>query len=701
MTGLPPFFRIDGARSSLVFDLRRGFAELVHVGSGLSPDEDIAALCNSQRRGQHQSQPDLPEPRSILLQSGWGYGGTAAVKLTANGVELPTRFVLNAVEGSGDAATFHFVDPRSGIEIAIDWRIAASGMVVASTRLTNGGAAPVQISALASIALPLPHWATHVVRYSGRWAGEMQTARTPLSGGLASASHGGRSGFGGGGWVRFEEESTTEMAERSLATHLAWSGDHFLTVERDADGAGVLLMGARLDPGEVVLGPGECWSAPDAIFAVGDAGRAETRAAFHAQAVEILPDTANAPRKVHLNSWEVLGFDLDCARLMRLADDAAALGVERFVLDDGWFAGRRSATTSLGDWTPDAALFPKGLDPLITHVHGLGMDFGLWVEPEMVNPDSDLYRAHPDWCIHVEGEPRPPQRNQLVLDLTRIDVSDYVFAALHGLLRNHAIAYLKWDHNRELFPRAGKGHAQVRALYRLLDRLRGAHPHVEIETCASGGGRVDFEILKRCTRLWASDNNDAIERLRINAGWFDFLPLRAIGNHVGPSPNPITGRRLSMDFRGKVAMFGHMGIEADPAVMSEGERESLKAHVGLYKDWRRVLHEGRLTAIGCTDPNIVGWFAWDGDQGLALAAQTTFSADFDVAPVRLFGLTLDAFYKVTLIEPWPNRAARYLAESEAWRTGLPLSGRALAETGLALPLALPETAWLISVELCA
>jgi alpha-galactosidase len=703
MTELPAFFRIDGAQSGLVFDLRRGLAELVHAGSTLAADEDLIALCDSQRRGRRQSQPDSPEMRPILPQSGWGYGSTPAVLLMENGVLLPSRFVLNRVEGGGDTAQFGFSDEASGAHVQLDWRIAASGVIVASSTLVNGGAAPIQIAALASLALPLPHWATHILRYGGRWAGEMQSQRMPLaSGGLANASRGGRPGFGGGGWVRFEEGSTTEIAGRSLAAHLAWSGDGTLAVEQAAGGAYMLLMGARLDPGEITLAPGEMWTAPDAILAIGDSGLADTRARFHRYAAdEILPAAAKTQRKIHLNSWEAFGFNMDCARLMRLADDAAALGVERFVLDDGWFQGRRDDTTSLGDWTPDAALFPDGLEPLIKHVHARGMDFGLWVEPEMVSPDSDLYRAHPDWCVHVPEQPRPTQRNQLVLDLTRSDVFEYLFGMLDGLLCNHAIAYLKWDHNRDLFPLAGKGHAQVQALYRLLERLRTAHPELEIESCASGGGRVDFEILKRCTRVWASDNNDAIERLRINAGWFGFLPLKAVGNHIGPSPNPTTGRRLPMDFRAKVAMFGHLGVEADPAMMSEGERASLKAHAALYKVWRPVLHDGWLTAIGCGDPDVFGWLACSGDRGLALAAQTAFSDRFDVPPVCLFGLQRDAFYNVRLIEPWPKRAAPYLADPDIWRAGLRLSGRALAETGLALPLTQPETAWLIAVERCA
>ena len=200
----------------------------------------------------------------------------------------------------------------------------------------------------------------------------------------------------------------------------------------------------------------------------------------------------------------------------------------------------------------------------------------------------------------------PTQRHQRVLDLSRPEVTDYLFARLDTLLRDNDIAYLKWDHNRELFPRAGRGHAQVHALYALLDRLRAVHPGVEIESCASGGARVDVGILRRASRVWASDDNDPIERLRVNRGWFQFLPLSVTGNHVGPNPNPVTERRTDMDFRAKVAMFGHMGVEADPARMTEDERRVLAAHIALYKAWRGVLHGGRLFAVETGSPSLHG-----------------------------------------------------------------------------------------------
>lgn len=700
MASIPPFVRIQAADISVVFDLRDGFVVPVYIGPEITGQQDAEALCDASLRGPHPSQPDRPEPASLLPQHGTGFSGCPAITLLRDGKLLPSRFVLKKVAAGARTVRFEFVDAPAGAALELSWTISESAMIVATVAVRNTGSARLTIGTLA-VAVPAPQWATHLVRYVGRWAAEMREERVIVPrGSFGADSFGGRPGFGGANWVCLEEASATESGGRVFAAHLAWSGDTTLLVARDTEGQTMVLIGPRIETGEIAIAPGERFSSPEALIGFSHAGRARLRQIFHGHALsETLPvSVAASPRKVHLNSWEALGFDITLPGLLRLAEDAAALGVERFVLDDGWQKGRRDDSTSLGDWTPDPDRLPGGLVPVIDHVHALGMDFGLWVEPEMVSPDSDLYRVHPDWCLHLADADRPTQRGQLVLDLSRADVADHLFAQIDALLNEYAIAYLKWDHNRDMFPLCGKGHVQTRALYALLDKVRAAHPAVEIETCASGGARVDFEILKRCARFWASDNNDAVERLRINRGWLRFLPLAITGNHVGPSPNPVTGRRLSMDFRAKVAMFGHMGIEANPAAMSARERSTLASVVALYKQWREVLHRGALSAIDFVDPGLWGWLALDGDRGIAIAASTVFSADYNAEPVRLAGLTDEARYRVRLIEPWPARAVSALAKSGRWRDGLVLTGQALREVGLALPLTHPETAWLISLE---
>ncbi len=278
------------------------------------------------------------------------------------------------------------------------------------------------------------------------------------------------------------------------------------------------------------------------------------------------------PRPVHANSWEACYFDHDEERVVALAQACAALGIERFVLDDGWFRGRNDDRAGLGDWTSDPAKYPSGLEPLAGRIVAMGMQLGLWVEPEMVSPDSDLYRAHPDWALALPGRNRPTARSQLVLDMRRAEVRDYLFGALDALLRELPVSYLKWDHNRDLAPAGGA--AQVLGTYALLARLRSAHPDVEIESCAGGGGRSDAGILPYTHRFWASDNLDAVSRVAIQRGFLAFLPPEVMGSHIGAIPAHATGRCQSLGLRAAVAMPGHFGIELDPRQLDDAEPPS-------------------------------------------------------------------------------------------------------------------------------
>jgi alpha-galactosidase len=697
------WLRLDGEALTLVFALERdGATDLVYCGARLPAGEDLASLAAGTARGRHESQPDVPPQAGLLPEGKHGLATSPALAVRRGGARLATDLRLAEWQAEDRAITLTLRDDAAGVEARLVWRIGAGDVLRCSAALTNCGGAALEVEHLVALALPVPSRFSELTSFAGRWASEMHEHRRPVApDGLNRQSRGGKQGFDGGNWLLLHAD------DEVLGAHLAWSGDFVTRLDCDTGGAGngaaVLQLAAAWDPGEVVLAPGKSFATPEALFTIA-ANRSALAQAFHAHLRrDVLPARAQcSPRRVHCNSWEALGFGLSEDRLMRLAEDAASLGIERFVLDDGWFGGRRNDRTSLGDWWPSPAIFPNGLGPLITHVHACGMDFGLWVEPEMVSPDSELYRAHPDWCLRLPGQERRTMRQQLMLDLTREEVSDYLFAALDKLLAEQGIAYLKWDHNRTMFPASGAAgpvrYRQTQALYVLMDRLRAAHPQVEIESCASGGGRVDCGILARTERVWPSDNNDALEGARIMAAWSQFLPLEVLGNHVGPSPNPITGRRLAMDFRAKVALFGHMGVEADPACMDAAERKSLAAHIALYKDWREVLHHGALSRLEHPDTGMFAQITKHGGKALALVAQTAFSPAFDVAPLRLAGLERDARYRVWLPEPWPDTALAYLGNPDRWRNGFTLSGAALMGHGLALPLTHPETAWLIALE---
>lgn len=696
------FVRLDGRRLTLVFALAAGgAADCIYLGARLPAGEDLAMIAAAAARGRHESQPDVPPVPGLLPERKAGWSGTPALRLIDHADPRAGEVATDLRVSQWDAAErelwIEWRDERLGILINQWWRMRAGDVGSVTCDVVNHGERDFTLVDHPALILPIPRRFTALATYSGRWAGEMRETRRPVApDGHAAQSGIGKPGFGGGNWLLLDDPASGEV----LGAHLAWSGDYSARIECDAqgqaDGRAVLQLAIGGGAGGIALGAGTDIAGAEAVFALAP-DRTALAQAFHAcLRAEVLPERAAwPPRKVHLNSWEALGFNLSEDGLIALAEQAAALGIERFVLDDGWFGGRRDDRTSLGDWFVSADVFPNGLSPLIARVQELGMDFGLWVEPEMISPDSDLYRAHPDWCLHHEGRERPTMRGQLALDMAKAEVRDYLFERLDALLRDHPIAYLKWDHNRDLFPSAP---GQTEGFYALLDRLRTAHRQVEIESCSSGGGRIDFGALARTHRVWPSDNNDAIERLRIIPAWSQFLPLEVLGSHVGPSPNPITGRRLAMDFRAKVAIFGHMGVEADPARMTDKERETLAAHIALYKTWRGVLHQGDLHRLVHPDPAITAMMVTHEGRALALAAQTGFSPEFDAAPLRLAGLDPAARYRVTLPEPWPPRARHYLAAPERWREGLTLSGTALMTQGLALPLTHPETAWLIALE---
>ncbi len=694
---LPDFLRLDCGAVSLVIQITDASARLVYFGSRLNPDEDMSALAVSLARSVRPSQPDRLVPASLLPQDGSGYPGLPAFELRQNygALDEPFRLASAKQTETGIALTYVSASGDHTVRQILSGR--PSGVIRASAHFENRGAEEIEIVRLASLCLPLPAWAKTAHVFPGRWAGEMQEQALQVRlGRMQIESRGGRPGFAGAHWALFTGSGSGHN-KPALGVHLAWSGDARLTIEHNSDDEQILMLEPRLDTREILLGPGEAYETPETLFVVSPEGRDGVRQAFH-QELLAEPAQQRRPRKVHINTWEAVGFDLSESRLFALAAAASALGAERFVLDDGWFTGRRNDRTSLGDWEVDRSILPGGLAGLADHVGTLSMDLGLWVEPEMVSPESQLYREHPDWCLHIPGHERPTQRNQLVLDLTLEPVREHLFGCLCRLLDSAPVAYLKWDHNRELFPRAGRAYRQTLAFYGLLDSLLARYPTLDIETCASGGGRVDFAVLRRCHRFWASDNNDAIDRLGINKSWLQFLPLAALGSHVGPSPNPITGRRLSMNFRARTAMFGHMGIEADPQTMTPDELSELKAHIALYKSWRDTLHDGVMRDIPHNTPNVTGWIVNNDKRALALVTQSGSAGTYHIDPVCLPGLDPDRMYRVTLPLPWPEPSARFLANKRAWRDGFALSGKALGQAGLALPLSHPETAWLVALE---
>jgi alpha-galactosidase len=400
------------------------------------------------------------------------------------------------------------------------------------------------------------------------------------------------------------------------------------------------------------------------------------------------------PRPVHYNCWEAVYFNHDFAVLSEIAERAAKLGAERFVLDDGWFGRRDDDTTSLGDWDIDRRKWPEGLTTLIDYVERLGMTFGLWVEPEMVNLDSDLARAHPDWILgpadQIEG------RQQRVLDLSRDDVRAHLFRKLSTILSENRIDYLKWDHNR-LLPIADA--AQAEGIYALLRDLRTAFPEVEIESCASGGGRIDAGILSLTQRVWLSDSNDALERLRIQHDAALFLPIPVTGSHVGPRICHTSGRSIDMPMRAWVAAQRHMGFEMDPRELTEAEAEVLTRVTAWWKHNRHWRMGADILRLDSADDTVIAeqQRAADGSRFVVFAGKARTSHQIMPRPLRLTGLDPQALYRIDLVN---REDLHHLSRGRtALKEGpLTLSGQILMQQGLTLPWQFPETIWVIEGE---
>ena len=695
---------LEAGGVGLLVDLRHDDPVVVHWGAPLGADVPDAALLGAV---VPLSDFDHPIRPSVLPQRSRGWRGRpAVVGARADGTGFSPRFVLTGAERDGAALTLRLADEEAGLAAELRLALAPSGLLLVDGAIENAGADEYRLERF-DLSLPVPREVAESFDTTGRWAGEKRPQRRPIDQGtwVRSGRHG-RTGHDAPAVVAAGEAGFGWRRGAVWAAHLGWSGDQESWVDRLASGQTVLGAGELLGPGEVVLAPGERYTAPTLFAAWSPEGLDGVSERVH-EWLRARPQHPSSPRPVVLNTWEAVYFAHDLEALSELADVAAELGVERFVLDDGWFGNRRDDRAGLGDWWVDPAVWPDGLTPLIDHVRSRGMRFGLWVEPEMINEDSDLAREHPDWISRPGARTSLEWRQQQVLDLVNPEAFAHVLGRLDALLAEHDIAYLKWDQNRDQLELGHDGrastHAQTLAAYRLLDELRRRHPGVEIESCSSGGGRVDLGIIQRTDRVWASDTNDALERQSIQRWTQLLLPPELVGAHVGPTVSHSTGRTHDIAFRTATALFGHLGIEWDVRAATADERSALAAAIDLYKRWRDVLHTGRLVRPDPVDPasQVAGVVARDRDRALFSWAQLTTSAFETPAPMRLPGLDPDRRYRVRLALPL---AAHDVIERQAppWlEDGLVLSGAALAVLGVPVPQLNPERALVVTVEAAA
>jgi len=704
--------RFDAPDASLILACAKGAPpSVIYWGAALPENVDAAQMESLFFRQAMHGVADVALPLSFAMEPGLGHPMMQGFAAHRGGKDWCSLFDVCKVERRPHGAKIICRDERTrlGLEYDIDFD-PATGVLSIRTDLTNYGAAALDVTEVMTACLPVPEHMTEIIGFTGRWTQEFTQDRVQRSAGTClRENRSGRTSHFSYPAMLLATSSTNETAGEAYGFHLAWSGNHRLRVDTLTDGRVLTSLGALLLPGEVRLAPGETFASPEIVAAYGADGLSALSRKFHEHVRTKLlrPAMRFKPRPVHYNTWEAVYFDHDVAKLKELATRAADIGVERFVLDDGWFGGRRHDRAGLGDWTVSADVYPDGLKPLVDHVTALGMEFGLWFEPEMVNPDSELYRAHPDWVLGVEGVDQVPFRSQLALDISRTEVADYIFHAIDAVLRDHDISYIKWDMNRDLSHPGGasgtaKAFAQITALYALLDRVRAAHPDVEIESCSSGGARADMGVLAHSDRVWTSDSNDALDRQYIQRGASFFLPPEVMGCHVGPARCHVSGRRLSMDMRAATALVGHMGLELNLLTERPSDLDTLKSAIALHKRHRALLHDGDLVRLD-TAPQIMASGVVARDRSEALYSVAYVLSDPQVLPerVRFAGLDPDRNYLVKLI--WPTIWQPIKGPSAIERLGLnqdgaTFSGAALTQGGLQLPHAHPETCLLFYVE---
>ena len=550
---------------------------------------------------------------------------------------------LPAFHGQGwETLSVILRDPSSGVEVELLYGVCEEDdLITRAARLTNRGSGDVRLCQAMSLCLDLSRADLDLITFDGGHVRERNLDRAPLRPGVQGVgSVRGTSSHQHNPFVVLCDRDANEDYGLCYGAMLLYSGNFQALVEASQYDNARLVMGINPYQFCWTLEPGQSFTAPEAALVCSPRGFGQMSRQFHRAIREhlIQDPHAGARRPVLINNWEATYFDFDADKLVDFAKTAAPLGVELLVMDDGWFGKRDDDNSGLGDWTVNQKKLPGGLEALVPRIQALGMSFGIWIEPEMISEDSDLYREHPDWALRIPGRTPARGRNQLVLDFSRSEIRQHIYGQIKAVLSSADIAYVKWDMNRSLsdvwsaaLPAERQGevyHRYVLGVYEILDQLRRDFPHILIEGCAGGGGRFDAGMLYYTPQIWCSDNTDAIDRLRIQCGTAFCYPVSAIGAHVSAVPNGQTRRAAPMETRGVVAMCGTFGYEMDLGRCTAEEKETVRAQVRTFKDRAALISQGDYYRL--TDPfrdlTYTAWQHVSRDRREALVSLVTGSA---------------------------------------------------------------------------
>ena len=697
---------LSQSRSSIIFAHDGDSLEVLYWGKKLGAIDKSAAesIRAARTKPAFHGGLDVAPGNLILREHARGWIGHPALRGHRGGVNASNAFTVKSAVQKDQSMVALFVDAITGIEIEMTYTLTTSDILLMDAKVTNTSEGDYYLEHFLYW-LPLAEQADEVLDFYGHWTKERQPQRRPIDYGVIT-----REGFEG----RSGHDYTITQVALNHATGfrhgeawslaMAWSGNNIHHVERLIDGHKSIGAGEYLLPGEVILKKGESYVAPRAVATFSDRGL-DGLTNNHYSWIRSRSNhiTKVRPRPLTLNMWEAVYFNHNEEGIRKMVDKAAEIGVERVVLDDGWFGSRRNDRAGLGDWVVSKDAWPHGLAPLIKYINDKGIEFGLWFEGEMVNRDSDLYRAHPDWILQEPGRIPVEGRWQQVLDLTKEGAYNHVLNQVDAVLSEYNIAYIKWDHNRHLTDPISDGRPVVRkqteAIYRMFDELKKRHPGLEIESCASGGGRIDLGMIEHADRFWTSDQNDPLERQQIQRWTGLVIPPEFLGTHVGPTVGHQMDRTHSVSFRALNALFGHAGIEWDINEADAAETETLKAYINFYKKHRNLLHSGTVVRsdeiIG--DAQLYGTVALDKKEAIFTYMQLTSADNFGPLVTTFDGLDKETTYRVTVVQELSAQEFTQKREP-GWWPALNLTGDQLAHIGLQLPVLKPETGLLFHIK---
>lgn len=576
---------------------------------------------------------------------------------------LPSTF--DDTEDDAETLTVHLTDDLIQLELELNYTVFPhQDVIVRSANFKNHGTESVTLNAAHSAQLDLPDKQYDLVQFAGTWARERHLVRTPLRAGLqAIDSVRTTSSHQENPFMMLARPNTTDDAGEVFGFNLIYSGDFLDQVEVDQWNTSRVLVGINPDEFEWQLEPAKEFQTPEAVMTYTADGMnqlSQQLAAFYEEHL-VNAKYKRMERPILVNNWEATYFDFTDKKLMPIVKQAKKLGIEMFVLDDGWFGHRNDDKSSLGDWFADLKKLPKGISTFADEVHDLGLKFGLWFEPEMISIDSKLYQKHPDWMIHTPKRRATPERNQYVLDFSRPEVVDYIYKMMSKVIKETKLDYIKWDMNRyitEMYSTALPAdrqlempHRYILGVYNLYARLTQAYPDVLFESCASGGGRFDLGMMYYAPQAWASDDTDAAERMKVQFGTSYGYPQSMMGSHVSAVPNEQTGRITPLETRANVAFYGAFGYELDISKMSDAEKQAVKKQVAFYKQHRALYQFGKLYRLDSPfngDGNVMSWVVVDDDQDHAIATRYQLLNHPNAPYERLYlrGLDPDKQYRV-------------------------------------------------------